>query len=245
MGWRVEILTTKKWTIMIVALILLLLAAAWFTSSIYGLPWKKNAIAEKLKIHLEEKYNEEFERKDSFYNFKDGSYGGVFYPSNDSTLEFYAEEGFAEYKYVDTYPEVLWARQLEEDIKPLYQKIYPELQTVETHYVTYQSLDKVKGPNIPRYDEAKAELSAHFELEQSFSNSEEQWQPITELVQMIQSLSAETDVSFRFLELGKKTEVFILCPTKSEKEIKTIQHAKEACSVDRYDIETSMPVDKE
>lgn len=206
-------------------------------SAIYGFPWKKKAVAAELKSYLEEKYDQEFQQKETFYNFKDGHYGAIFYPAGDSELEFYAEEGFAEYPFVDIYPEVLWARQLKDAAELTAQKEYPEISSVDTNYVTYESLDIVKGPDIPSFDEAGAALGVHFELEKPFSNSDGQWKKRAALIHEIQELSPVIDVTFNYVDQAKEIETFIICPAKEEAAVESAEQAKRSCSVNRYELE--------
>ncbi|VEF46727.1 Uncharacterised protein [Bacillus freudenreichii] len=217
--------------------------AAWITIAFNGLPWKEKAVAAKLENYLEEKYDQEFTLKESFFNFKDGRYGAWFYPTEDRELEFYAEEGFAEYTYVDIYPEVLWARQLKEAVQPIAKEVYPEIDKVDTGYVTYESLDIVKGPDIPPFDKSGAMLSVHFKAEGAFSVSDEQWKKVAALVKKVQGLSSAIDVSFNFIDKKEGIETFITCPPRSEAEIGSVQQAKKACWISRYDLETDMALD--
>ncbi|RST77339.1 hypothetical protein D4T97_002295 [Siminovitchia acidinfaciens] len=217
--------------------------AAWITVAFNGLPWKEKAVAAKLENYLEEKYDQEFTLKESFYNFKDGSYGAWFYPTEDPKLEFYAEEGFAEYTYVDIYPEVLWARQLKEVVQPIAKEVYPEIEKVDTGYVTYESLDIVKGPDIPPFDKAGAMLSVRLEVEGAFSESDEQWSKVADLVEIVQGLSPAIDASFDFIDKKEGIETFITCPAKTEAEIGSVQQAKKSCSLSKYNMETDMALD--
>ncbi|MBD8006198.1 YfjL-like protein [Bacillus norwichensis] len=216
--------------------------AAWLISAFYGLPWKEKAVAGKLESYLEEKYEQDFILKESFYNFKDGSYGAWFYPEANPKLEFHAEEGFAEYTYVDNYPEILWARQLKEAVKPIAKDIYPAA-SVDTNYVTYESLDIVKGPEIPRFDETEAMLGVRIEIGIPFSENDEQWQRLANLVEKIQALSPTIDSLFDFINKKEGSETSIICPPKEEAEIKSVQQAKKSCSSDKYDLETDMTLD--
>lgn len=215
---------------------------AWLISAFYGLPWKEKAVAGKLESYLEKKYEQDFILKESFYNFKDGSYGAWFYPEANPKLEFHAEEGFAEYTYVDNYPEILWARQLKEAVKPIAKDIYPAA-SVDTNYVTYESLDIVKGPEIPRFDETEAMLGVRIEIGIPFSENDEQWQRLANLVEKIQALSPTIDSSFDFINKKEGSETSIICPPKEEAEIKSVQQAKKSCSSDKYDLETDMTLD--
>ncbi|GIN89429.1 hypothetical protein J22TS1_04800 [Siminovitchia terrae] len=216
--------------------------AAWLISAFYGLPWKEKAVAGKLESYLEEKYEQDFILKESFYNFKDGSYGAWFYPEANPKLEFHAVEGFGEYTYVDNYPEILWARQLKEAVKPIVKDIY-SAASVDTNFVTYESLDIVKGPEIPRFDETEAMLGVHIEIGMSFSENDEQWQQLATLIEKIQALSPAIDSSFDFINKKEGIETFVTCPSKEEAQIKSVQQAKKSCSVSKYDMETDMTLD--
>lgn len=233
---------SRKRILIISAVVIVIGIAAWIASGIYGLPWKEKAVAAKLENYLEKKYEQNFTLKESFYNFKDGSYGAWFYPASDPELEFYAEEGFAEYTYVDIYPEVLWARQLKEAVQPIAKEIFPDA-SVDTNYVTYESLDIVKGPEIPRFDETEAMLGVRLEIGQPFSESEEEWKRLTALVEKVQALSPAIDSAFNFTDKKEGIETFITCPPKSEGEIKSVQQAKKSCSLSKYDMETDMALD--
>ena len=233
---------SRKRFLIISAVVIVIGIAAWIASGVYGLPWKEKAVAAKLENYLEKKYEQNFTLKESFYNFKDGSYGAWFYPASDPELEFYAEEGFAEYTYVDIYPEVLWARQLKDAVRPIAKEIYPGA-SVDTSYATYESLDIVKGPVIPRFDDTEAMLGARLEIGQPFSESEEEWKRLTALVEKVQALSPAIDSAFNFTDKKEGIETFITCPPKSEAEIKSVQQAKKSCSLSKYDMETDMALD--
>lgn len=233
----------RKLLLIVSAMLVVASAAAWIASAFYGLPWKEKAVAAKLENYLEKRYEKDFTLKESFYNFKDGSYGGWFYPAGDPELEFHAEEGFAEYTYVDNYPEEVWARQLKEAVHPLTKGIFPKVSSVSTGYVTYESLDIVKGPEIPPFDQAGAMLSVRVEEKEAFNEKEEQWQKVAELVKAVQDLSTTTEVMFNFIDKKKGIETFMMCPPKTETEISTVQQAKKACSSSHYDLETSALVD--
>lgn len=233
----------QTWIILIFGVIVLVLAA-WVTIAFNGLPWKEKAVAGKLENYLEEKYDQKFIMKESFYNFKDGSYGAWFYPAQDELMEFYAEEGFGEHTYVENYPEELWARQLKEAVQPIAKNVYPEIEKVDTSYVTYESLDIVKGPEIPPFDQSSAMLSVRLEVKGPFSESDEQWEKVATMVEKVQGLSPAIDTSFNFMDKKEGIETFITCPSRTEAEIRSVQQAKKACWVSRYDLETSMSLDE-
>jgi len=227
----------KKVILIAAAVIIVAGISGGVASAFYGLPWKKKAVAADLKVYLEEKYHQEFVQKEAFYNFKDGSYGAVFYPAGDSGLEFYAEEGFAEYPYVDTYPEVLWARQLKETVEPIAEKAEPEIASIETSYVTYESLDIVKGPEIPKFDEAGAALGVRFKLEKAFSESDKDWEKRAALIHEIQELSPSIDVAFNYIDKSKEKETYVTCPPKEEAAIESAEQARKSCSANDYKLE--------
>lgn len=181
--------------------------------------------------------------KKSYFNFKDGKYGGVFYPKSEPAMEFHADEGYGEYKYVDTYPGKVWAYQLKQEIQTEAERSFPNIKTVETYFNMSEKLDAVTGPRIPRYDEAEAELSARVKVEERFTGSKEQWTAITKLTRHIQSRKAVIDVGVNFLEKETKTEAIIVCPPKKIAVITNTQQAKQHCSMSRYDAETEMPVE--
>lgn len=232
-----------KWILIVSFAVIVVSIAAWVVIAFYGLPWKEKAVAAKLEKYLEEKYEQDFTLKESFYNFKAGSYGGQFYPVSDPELEFYAEEGFAEYTYVDTYPEVLWARQLKEAVQPIAKEIYPAA-SIDTNYTTYESLDIVKGPKIPPFHEVNVMLGVHLEMEEAFLDSKEEWKQLVSLIEKVQGFSSAIDVSFNFADKEKNIETFITCPPKTEAEIKSVRQAKKFCSVSKYDMETDMALDE-
>ncbi|MFK2827022.1 hypothetical protein QYG89_15320 [Bacillus sp. B190/17] len=233
----------KKRLVIFMSFMILVAVVLWVLSALFGLPWKEKAIADKVEKHLEKKYEKDFELKESYFSFKDGTYGGIFYPEEDPSMEFHAGEGYAEYKYVDMYPEVLWAHQLQEEIDPEVRKVFPNVKSVHVSYVSYQSLDKVKGPDIPRYDEADAALFPNIELEETFTNSKEQWSAMAGLIHSVQSRTAASEVSFNFIEKETNTEAFVLCPPKSTAVITNAQQAQKHCSMRRYDLETSSLVE--
>lgn len=233
----------KKRMLIISVVVIVAGVAAWITSAFYGLPWKEKAIAAKLESYLEKRYEQDFTLKESFYNFKNGSYGAWFYPASDPELEFYAEEGFAEYTYVDIYPEVLWARQLKDAVQPIAKENYPGA-SVDTGYVTYESLDIVNGPDIPTFDKAKAMLGARFEITEPFLDSAEEWKPLTELVEKVQALSPMIDSTFNFVDKKEGIETFINCPPKTEAEIGSVPDAQKSCTVSRYDMETDTSLEE-
>lgn len=231
----------KKW--IVVAALIFIGIAAGITSIFYGLPWKERAVAKKLEKHLEEKYDQDFVLKRTSYNWKFSWYGGSFYPEGDPDLAFHAED-IGQNEYMDTYPEVVWNRQLQEKIKPFYQKVYPDVDTFETLY-TEQSADMVPGPDIPDFTEVDAMLSVIYHLKKPFKDETHEWEKIAALTEKGQKLSRNLDVVFRYTDKGADTEVNIICPTVEEEgEISDAEEAKEKCSVSRYELESGEPLDQ-
>lgn len=230
-----------KRVLMVSAVVLVVGIAASVAGAFYGLPWKEKAAAAKLENYLEEKYEQDFTLKETFYNFKNGSYGGVFYPSGEPELAFYAEEGFAEYPYVDIYPEVLWASQLKETIEPVAKELFPENASVDTGYTTYESLDIVKGPDIPRFDQTEAMLTVQIKVKEGFPDSDQEWEKMAALVKEVQHLAPSIDTTFNYIDKKKGNETFLVCPPKRDAEINTVREAKKLCSMDIFDLESEVP----
>lgn len=234
---------TKLRTGFIVAGVVLASAALWLAAAFYGLPWKEKALAGKLEAHLEKKYEKDFVLKESYFNFKDGKYGGSFYPKDDPSLAFYADEGYGEYKYADDYPGVVWSRQLKEELEPEAKKAFPHMKTIQIDFVRSENVDMVKGPAIPHYSQADAELFVRVELEGDFSGSKEQWQAIAQFIRSAQSRSAVMEVSFNFVEKKSPTEALVMCPMKNTAVITNGEQAQKKCSIARFDAETTMLID--
>lgn len=230
-----------KWLVAFLAI--LILFVLWAVTSFTGLPWKEKRVAGQLEAHLEEEYQQDFELKTSYFNFKDGRYGGVFYPKKNPRMEFHADEGHGSYKYIDGYPEVVWAQQLKEDIKLDIERSFPHLQLVHTAAVMHQSMDTVKGTAVPHYSETEALLYAGIETKGAFTGSSEQWEAITESVRTIQSKTAFTDIGFQFIETKRNAITHVSCPPKDTAAITTIQQAQAQCSSSGpYDLETGQLV---
>lgn len=79
------------------------------------------------------------------------------------------------YRYVDLYPKDLWGSQLKETIEPVAKELLPKNALVDTSYATYESLDIVKGPDIPSFDQTGAYLTVHIEVKEGFSDSDQEW----------------------------------------------------------------------
>lgn len=224
-----------------VFLLIILMTGIAFIITVYlffqGLPWKKVAVAKELEHYLDKKYEQEFILKEKYYNFKDGRYGGIFYLKNEPSLEFNADEGYSENKYEDTFPGVVWAEQLNEDIDAFYKDIYPEIHLFDTDYVIDTKIDMVKGPYIPRYDTVDALLSVSFTINKPFADSDKEWKQHASLLQELQRRSKEIDTSFNYIDDEKKIETFITCPTKTDGKINTVEDAKQKCDVNHFDLE--------
>ncbi|KKB36273.1 hypothetical protein [Bacillus thermotolerans] len=82
-----------KWLVAFLAI--LILFVLWAVTSFTGLPWKEKRVAGQLEAHLEEEYQQDFELKTSYFNFKDGRYGGVFYPKKIQEWSFTQMKGTA------------------------------------------------------------------------------------------------------------------------------------------------------
>ncbi|MGM7636078.1 hypothetical protein [Bacillus sp. Hm123] len=219
------------WSIIVIGV------GAFIYSELFGLPWKKAQIANELKQYLEEKYDEKFVLNQAYYNFKNGRYWGEFSPENDQSLEFYAEQGYADYKYVDAYPEEIWVREFQGEIEPIARRIFPDLDGVGTGYVT-ESIDIVKGPAVPTYRQVNASVSASVSFSRKFQGSEQEWQNILELVQEVQKRSNKADISFHYDEEkdpNDESEVFIPCMSKEGYPVNNIKDVKKACEVIRFE----------
>lgn len=186
------------------------------------MPIKKGNIAKSVQKYLEEKYDTEIELVGAVYNFKDKNYGGV-YKIDD--VEFYAEKDGED--YIDTYPNEIWKRELITDYLEEYKEQFPRAIRIEANFV-HSTGPEIEGLNIPRYDEVDSWLSLHITIDEPF-NDGEHWDGIFYLANSVQGKSPHITSSFLFVEEAADKETLITCPSLDEKEIHTIEDAKNAC----------------
>lgn len=118
--------------------------------SFYGNPIKKSAVSRELLHHLEEKYDEKFTLVESSYNWKMGTYGGVYQPENNKNIQFTAEKYQTDI-IGDYYPEETWLNEIEKELIPTAREIFSDYEQVEASIVWGIGDDEVKDGHIPSY----------------------------------------------------------------------------------------------
>ena len=118
--------------------------------SFYGNPIKKSTVSRDLLPHLEEKYDEKFTLVKSSYNWKSGTYGGVYQPEQNKDIQFTAEKYQTDI-IADYYPEEVWLYEIEQELIPTAKEIFADYDQVEASIVWGIGDDEVKDGHIPSY----------------------------------------------------------------------------------------------
>ncbi|WP_203362090.1 hypothetical protein [Bacillus sp. REN10] len=228
----------RKQKTLAISLILLVSIGGLVYAYFKGVPWKEKQVARELQQYLEERYDESFVVKSTFFDAKERTYGAVFSPVRDQSMAFNARKESRERTYMDDYPEGVWQREFQEDIEPAVRQHFPNLADWYVGTAYGQSGELVKGPNIPSYQEAGAFMWVEVNKAGIFNDSQQQWEQIYQLVHEAQKLTSTAEVSFSFDEKhGKKedVEVYISCMPAEAFQVKSVEDAKNACEVTRFD----------
>ncbi|MBD3107485.1 hypothetical protein IEO70_03830 [Bacillus sp. AGMB 02131] len=118
--------------------------------SFYGNPTKKSAVSRELLHHLEEKYDEKFILVESSYNWKMGTYGGVYQPEQNKDIQFTAEKYQTDI-IADYYPEEVWLYEIEQELIPTAKEIFADYDQVQASTVWGIGDDEVMDGHIPSY----------------------------------------------------------------------------------------------
>lgn len=140
-----------------------------------GLPWKKEKVAMELKQYVEEKYDIEVELEESYYNFKDKSYGATFVLKNEQSISFSAEKNRSG-ELDDYYPEAVWVNEVKNDVTPILKQSFPSF-SIEDFLVNsvYGMGDElVKGKEIPSYKDVYTGTSINAYFRDNWTNETEQ-----------------------------------------------------------------------
>ncbi|GGE59197.1 hypothetical protein [Priestia taiwanensis] len=137
-----------KWFTGIVLTIILVLGGS-FIIHFTGLPWREKAIGKELQEHLEQKYNIKTNIKETYYNFKYGTYGAHFYEEGKGERLLFRAEKIND-GIEDTYDEELWFWQLNKDVSPIVKKYISNLDSYRAISTTYGNKYHGHG-SIPHY----------------------------------------------------------------------------------------------
>ncbi|WP_100403231.1 hypothetical protein [Bacillus sp. FJAT-42315] len=222
---------------LVVSLILLSCIGSFVYAYFNGLPWKEKQVANELQQYLEERYDESFVLNSTFFDEEERVYGAIFSPAKDQSMAFNARKE-SEDAIMDDYPEGVWQREFQEDVEPAVRKNFPKLKDWYVGTAYGQSGELVEGPTIPTYQEAGAFMWVEVSKAGVFNDSEQQWEQIYQLVHEVHKLTSTAEVSFSFDEkkgANEEAEVYISCMPAEVIPVKTVQDAKNACEVTRFD----------
>lgn len=211
--------------LLIMAVVLLFIVYSVF----FGLPWKKASTAKKLETYVEEKYDIQVAKKETYYNFKNNSYGAKFVSKTPHSVTFLAETNGEQ--FIDYYPEAVWKRQLSNDIKPEIQKVFSHIEniTIEGTYGLGEELGIQQ--KIPAYQSVNGEFIVLIHLTNKWDREVEE-KVIDSTYQLVQVLQEKEINNVSIHVQGKEskegeTAPYIDIPSKK---IRTIQ--------EKSDIET-------
>lgn len=196
--------------------------------SFAGLPWKKITVGNATLAYLQQKYDEEFEIEDRFYNFKDGSYGIKVHPVKEPTMSFYAEEGWGNDKFIDYYPEAVWVKQADQDFKEIVREIFPEKRRYRVDTVSGEGMEKVKKLPIPHYIDANAYIDVLVNLPKRFDESDAELERIMKLIQFAQQNGGNIHLFLTYEpnEEDTKNVTYITLTNEQIKQINSIEDIK-------------------
>jgi len=135
------------WGSFLVALIAICL---YIFISFFGNPIKKYTVSRELLTKLEEKYDEQFTLVKSYYEWKTGTYGGVYQPEKNQNIQFSAVK-YQSGSYSDYYPEETWLYEMENELIPKAKEIFFDYDQVKASTVWGIGNDEVKEGRIPNY----------------------------------------------------------------------------------------------
>ncbi|GGE59178.1 hypothetical protein [Priestia taiwanensis] len=149
----------------------IIIVGVYFYIGFNGLPWKAQDTANEIQMHLENKYSIKTSIKDTYFNFKQGTYGAYFYEDGkDKTFQFHAEKTHSGIE--DTYGKEVWFWQIENDLNPIVQKHMSNLNTYEathTHGPGYTG-----DTNITHYKNAGQTFNYRIVLNKPWDKLDEQ-----------------------------------------------------------------------
>lgn len=169
--------------------------------STFGNPIKKYTVSRELLNKLEEKYDEKFILVESSYNWKFGTYGGVYQPEINKNIQFTAEK-YRSGNFSDYYPEEIWLYEMEKELIPKAKEIFFDYDQVEASTVWGIGSEEVKGGSIPTYKDISTgdalQISIRANVAYSDVNKEEVEQKIFNLVQFLKGKSNTVGVFVAF-----------------------------------------------
>ena len=173
-------------------LVTILVICLFIWISVFGNPIKKYSVSREIVIKLEEKYDEKFTLVESFYEWKSGTYGGVYTSEKNKNVQFTAEK-YQTGNFSDYYPEEIWLYEIEKELIPKAKEIFFDYDQVEASTVWGIGRDEVKGGKIPNYKEISTgdalQISIRANVAYSDVNKEEVEQKIFTLVQFLKEKS--------------------------------------------------------
>lgn len=133
-----------------------LVSAVFFVFSlVFGTPWERIAVKEKMEDYLENKYELTFKINDISYNYLSETYQAYAAPENEPQLEFFVQEASdAKSGYADSYPLVFWGSGSAKQFKEKIENLFPKLEPYSLDAKTIVERGEVYGPNIPTYKES-------------------------------------------------------------------------------------------
>jgi hypothetical protein len=216
---KIFLITT---TVLVVGIVL------FFYIGFAGLPWKKWTVGNQILSYLEEKYEEDFQIEERYYNFKDSSYGIKVYPTKKPDLVFNAAEGWGNHEFIDFYPESIWEKQADADFRDIVKEIYPTLRNFRAGTVYGEGVELVQGPQIPSYLEAKAFVDVAVMIPEKFRESDEDFEKMLKLVEYANQKGGNIHIFIVYepTEDDSKDTFYINFTNEEIKKIHTIDDVK-------------------
>ena len=190
----------KKKIILGLSLVAILVCLYLFIS-FFGNPIKKYTVSQELLNILEEKYDEKFILVKSSYNWKFGTYGGVYQPEKNKNIQFTAEK-YQTGNYSDYYPEEIWLYEMDKELIPKAKEIFSDYDQVQASTVWGIGSDEVKDGEIPTYKDISSgdafQKIKKKKVDYSDVNKEEVEQKIFTLVQFLKEKSNTVGIMVAF-----------------------------------------------
>ena len=167
----------------------------------FGNPIKKYTVSQELLSKLEEKYDEKFTLVKSSYNWKFGTYGGVYQSEKNKNIQFTAEK-YRSGNIGDYYPEEIWLYEMEKELIPKAKEIFSDYDQVSASTVWGIGDDEIKDGHIPSYKDISnqdaLQIIVRKKVDYSDVNLEDVEQKIFTLVQFLKEKSNTVGIMVAF-----------------------------------------------
>ncbi|WP_078552850.1 hypothetical protein [Bacillus alkalicellulosilyticus] len=172
---------------MVVSFLLLAIVTggAIVLSGFFGLPWERVKAQSVITEFVEDKYEIDTKKIDTYFNFKDGKYGVELKTEDDITFK---AEWREDLQVIDYYPEAIWKKQMEDDLLKEVQVIFPDHKFIVFDGAYGVGRDEIKGKEIGNYKEIPTDFFLSIRLQEKWkSNIEDKTaEQLLHLVEIIQ-----------------------------------------------------------